>query len=144
MVFADRRKMLQTQDLDVVDINLRWDVELSPTRVEAGADAARRGIHVVIAKPLAETWAQCKANVKRTTGYGEKSLLPLHDFTPLEQLQGDTISAESEVLEVRPSRSRPGQGLVRVRTRGFNKRDETIMTFERTVLVYARTGRPTA
>lgn len=57
---------------------------------------------------------------------------------------GDTIYAESEVLEVRPSRSRPGQGLVRVRTRGFNQRGETIMTFERTVLVYARSGRPGA
>ncbi len=55
---------------------------------------------------------------------------------------GDTIYAESVVLEVRPSRSRPGQGLVRVRTRGFNQRDETIMTFERTVLVYGRDGRP--
>ncbi len=57
---------------------------------------------------------------------------------------GDTIYAESEVLEVRPSRSRPGQGLIRVRTRGFNQRNETIMTFERAVLVYARSGRPTA
>lgn len=55
---------------------------------------------------------------------------------------GDTIYAESEVLEARPSRSRPGQGLVRVRTRGFNQRDETVITFERTVLVYTRAARP--
>jgi acyl dehydratase len=55
---------------------------------------------------------------------------------------GDTIYAESEVLEVRDSRSRPGQGLVRVRTRGFNQRDETVITFERSVLVHARAGRP--
>jgi itaconyl-CoA hydratase len=55
---------------------------------------------------------------------------------------GDTIYAESKVLEVRPSRTRPGQGIVRVQTRGFNQRDETIMTFTRTVLVYARASRP--
>ena len=55
---------------------------------------------------------------------------------------GDTIYAESEVLEARPSRSRPGQGLVRVRTRGFNQRDETVITYERTVLVYTRAARP--
>jgi acyl dehydratase len=55
---------------------------------------------------------------------------------------GDTIYAESEVLEARPSRSRPGQGLVRVRTRGFNQRDETVITCERTVLVYTRAARP--
>jgi acyl dehydratase len=55
---------------------------------------------------------------------------------------GDTLYAESEVLEVRPSGSRPGQGLVRVRTRGFNQRDETVITYERTVLVYTRAARP--
>jgi itaconyl-CoA hydratase len=55
---------------------------------------------------------------------------------------GDTLYASSEVLEVRPSQSRPGQGIVRVRTRGFNQRDETVIEFERTVLVYARAARP--
>jgi itaconyl-CoA hydratase len=51
---------------------------------------------------------------------------------------GDTLYAESEVLEVRKSRSRPGQGVVRVRTRGFNQRGETVIEYERTVLVPAR------
>ncbi len=55
---------------------------------------------------------------------------------------GDTLYAASEVLEVRPSVSRPGQGIVRVRTRGFNQRDETVIEFERTVLVYSRAARP--
>jgi itaconyl-CoA hydratase len=54
---------------------------------------------------------------------------------------GDTIYAESEVIEVRPSRSRPGQGIVRVRTRGFNQRDETVVTFERSILVHGRADR---
>jgi acyl dehydratase len=55
---------------------------------------------------------------------------------------GDTIYAESEVLEVRPSKSRPTQGIVRVRTRGFNQDGTTILEFERAVLVYTRDGRP--
>jgi acyl dehydratase len=55
---------------------------------------------------------------------------------------GDTLYAESEVQEVRPSRSRPGQGIVRVRTRGFNQRGETVITYSRTVLVYRRSARP--
>ena len=55
---------------------------------------------------------------------------------------GDTLYASSEVLEVRPSKSRPGQGLVRVRTTGRNQRGETVITYERTVLVYARASRP--
>lgn len=55
---------------------------------------------------------------------------------------GDTLYAESEVLEVRESRSRPGQGIVRVRTRGYNQRGETVIEYERTVLVYSRAARP--
>ena len=51
---------------------------------------------------------------------------------------GDTLYARSEVLEVRRSQSRPGQGIVRVRTTGQNQRGETVITFERTVLVPAR------
>ena len=63
---------------------------------------------------------------------------------PAPVFAGDTLYAESEVLETRPSRSRPGQGLVRVRTRGFNQRDETVITYERTILVHARPAEPDA
>ncbi len=51
---------------------------------------------------------------------------------------GDTVYAESEVLDVRPSKSRPGQGIVRVRTTGKNQNGQDICTFERTVLVMGR------
>ena len=48
---------------------------------------------------------------------------------------GDTVYADSEVLSKRPSRSRPGQGLVTVRTRGLKADGTVFLTFERTVLV---------
>ena len=67
-----------------------------------------------------------------------------HVRLPAPVFAGDTIYAESEVLEVRPSKSRPGQGIVRVRTRGFNQDDVTVLEFERSVLVYARSHRPGA
>ena len=57
---------------------------------------------------------------------------------------GDTLYAESEVLDVRPSASRPGQGVVRVRTRGLNQRGEEVISFERTVLIYGRDQAPSA
>ena len=49
---------------------------------------------------------------------------------------GDTLYAESEVLEARPSKSRPQSGVGRVRTRGFNQRGETVIEYERTILVF--------
>jgi acyl dehydratase len=76
-------------------------------------------------------------NVMANLGWDEVRL-------PAPVFAGDTLYAESEVLETRPSRSRPGQGLVRVRTRGYNQRGETVITYERTILVYTRAGRPDA
>jgi acyl dehydratase len=51
---------------------------------------------------------------------------------------GDTIYAESEVLEVRESKSRPTQGVVTVRTTGKKSDGTVIMIFERTILVPKR------
>ena len=54
---------------------------------------------------------------------------------PAPVFAGDTIRAETEVLEKRESHSRPGQGIVTVRTRGLNQRDEVVIDFERTIMV---------
>lgn len=51
---------------------------------------------------------------------------------------GDTIYASSDVLEVRPSASRPGQGIVKVRTTGTKADGTVFMTFERSALVPMR------
>ncbi len=51
---------------------------------------------------------------------------------------GDTLYAESEVLEKRESKSRPGAGVVTVRTRGFNQDRVVVCAFERTILVAKR------
>lgn len=48
---------------------------------------------------------------------------------------GDTIYAESRVLDMRESRSKPDRGIVTVETRGFNQRGETVLTFRRRVLI---------
>jgi itaconyl-CoA hydratase len=54
---------------------------------------------------------------------------------PAPVFAGDTLSAETEVLEKRESESRPGFGIVTVRTRGLNQRDEVVIEFERTVML---------
>jgi acyl dehydratase len=51
---------------------------------------------------------------------------------------GDTIYGESEVLAKRESRSRPGQGIVTIRTIGKNQRGEMVCTFVRNMLIPAR------
>jgi len=39
---------------------------------------------------------------------------------------GDELRVEAEVVEVRPSRSRPDQGILKVRTTTLNQRDEAV------------------
>jgi acyl dehydratase len=51
---------------------------------------------------------------------------------------GDTIRSETDVLTVRESQSRPRQGIVTVRTRGLNQRDEVVCEFERSFLIPKR------
>lgn len=51
---------------------------------------------------------------------------------------GDTLTAESEVLDKRESKSRPNAGIVSVRTVGFNQDGRSICDFERTMLIAKR------
>jgi itaconyl-CoA hydratase len=51
---------------------------------------------------------------------------------------GDTIYAESEVLAIRESRSRPTQGIVTIRTRGTKQDGTEVISFERSMLIPKR------
>jgi itaconyl-CoA hydratase len=55
---------------------------------------------------------------------------------------GDTLYSESEVLEVRESRSRPEQGIVKVRTRGLNQDGKIVIEYARSVMVWKRAHAP--
>ena len=51
---------------------------------------------------------------------------------------GDTIYAETKVLEKTESRSKPDRGIVAVETRGYNQRGEEVCYFRRQVMVPKR------
>lgn len=51
---------------------------------------------------------------------------------------GDTLYAESRVLEKRESASRPYAGIVTVQTRGLNQEGQVVITYKRTFMVYKR------
>ena len=55
---------------------------------------------------------------------------------------GDTLYAETTILEKRESKSRPTQGIVTVSTRGINQDGKEVMTFERTMLIHKRGHSP--
>ncbi|MGA8005726.1 MAG: MaoC family dehydratase [Burkholderiales bacterium] len=57
---------------------------------------------------------------------------------PAPVFNGDTLYAESTVLEKRESKSRPTQGIVTVATRAWKQGGTTVMSYKRTVLVPKR------
>lgn len=61
---------------------------------------------------------------------------------PAPVFDGDTLYARSEVLEMRESKSRPHQGIVKFRTIGYNQDGVVVIEFTRTILVYKRGHAP--
>jgi acyl dehydratase len=57
---------------------------------------------------------------------------------PHPMFHGDTLYVESEVVELRESRSRPGQGIARFRHVGRNQDGVVVLEFERTALMLKR------
>ena len=51
---------------------------------------------------------------------------------------GDVLRVESEILEVRESRSRPSQGVVKVRTTTLNQNDEPVQVYVGNLIVPRR------
>jgi acyl dehydratase len=57
---------------------------------------------------------------------------------PAPVFAGDTIHAESEVVAVRASKSRPDTGIVTFDHRAFNQRDEVVCVARRDALMHRR------
>ena len=59
---------------------------------------------------------------------------------PRPVLPGDTLRVMWEVLELRPSASKPDRGTARLRVTTRNQRDEVVLTLVTTVLLPRRAG----
>jgi acyl dehydratase len=57
---------------------------------------------------------------------------------PKPVFHGDTLHVRSTVLSKRPSRSRPGQGIIEFRHEAINQRDEVVASCRRSALMLGR------
>jgi itaconyl-CoA hydratase len=99
------------------------------SRTEFGAPlvVSSLTLAIVLGLSVADTSENAAANL----GWTEVKL-------PRPVYAGDTLWAESEIVEARESRSRPTMGIVGVRTRGVNQRAEVVLEFKRSFMVYKR------
>jgi itaconyl-CoA hydratase len=84
---------------------------------------------IVLGLSVADTSENAAANL----GWNEIKL-------PAPVFAGDTLWAESEILTVRESRSRPACGIVGLRTRGINQRRVVVIEFTRSFMVFKRSA----
>lgn len=71
--------------------------------------------------------------------------LALSDIAfPAPLLHGDTLYTETEILDVRLSGSRPGQGIVTMRHTGRNQTGAVVATATRVALMWCRDAAPPA
>lgn len=51
---------------------------------------------------------------------------------------GDELRIEIEILEIRPSKSRPGQGIVKIRVTTLNQKDKAVQIYIANIVVLGR------
>jgi itaconyl-CoA hydratase len=101
---------------------------------------ARRSLEIVAPDHVPETFivAAATALTTRTFGRVVANLGWTDVLLPVPVAIGDTIEAESTILETRASRSRQGEGIISVATRARNQHGTEVMSYRRTLLVYRR------
>ncbi len=82
----------------------------------------------------------------RARGEPAAGIGPALGFRELKWLKpvyvGDTIEYKSEVIETRASSSRPGSGLMTIRSTGVNQNGEPVISFVSTTFVERRPEKP--
>lgn len=63
---------------------------------------------------------------------------------PKPVFHGDTLYTETEIIQMRLSKSRPGQGLATMKHTGRNQNDDIVALATRTVLMWTEEGHRTA
>jgi acyl dehydratase len=85
---------------------------------------------LTVGMSVADTTGRAIANLGYESVEFERALFP-----------GDTLYAESEVLEMRSSASKPDRGVVKIETRAFNQKKERILVLRRSFLVSRTTDK---
>ncbi len=89
---------------------------------------------------IAEPWVISAATASSTRTFGRVvANLGWTDIQlPIPVFEGDTLEAESTIVEKRESKSRPNEGILTVDTRAYNQQREQVLSYRRRLLVYKR------
>jgi len=117
---------------------LRRSLDLSPQSYDGDWTGSGEGEAARI--PEAFLIGAATALTTRTFGRVVANLGWYDVELPVPVLDGDTVEAESDVVDARASRSRAGEGVLTVDMRLVNQRRELVLTFRRKLLLCMRSG----
>jgi acyl dehydratase len=126
---------------EIVEFASAWDPQ--PFHVdEAAAQASIYGQLIASGWHTACIFMRLFADglLNRTAAIGSPGLDELRWLKPV--YAGDSLDARVEILEVRPSRSRPDRGAARIRCVVSNQRGDEVLTMIATVMFLRRAVGP--
>jgi acyl dehydratase len=126
---------------EIVDFATAWDPQ--PFHLdEAAAQASIYGQLIASGWHTACVFMRLFADglLNRSAAIGSPGLDELRWLKPV--YAGDSLDARVEILEVRPSRSRPDRGAARIRCVVSNQRGDEVLTMIATVMFLRRAAGP--
>ena len=115
-------------DAEIIDFALRYD----PQPFHLDAPAAAQSVYGGLIASGFQTIALCfrlfiQTGMLADSSMGSPGIDELRWLAPVRP--GDTLHSEVEVVEVRPSRSKPDRGIARLRYSAINQHGETVAAF---------------
>ncbi len=115
-------------EAEIIDFALRYDPQ--PFHLDTIA-AAKSPYGGLIASGF-QSIALCfrlfiQSGIFKESSIGSPGLDELRWLAPVRP--GDTLHTEVEVLDIKPSTSKPDRGIARLRYKAVNQRDEAVLSF---------------
>jgi len=122
-----RSKGITLTEAEIINFALAYDPQPFHVDVGAAADSSFGGLIASGIQTFALAWRMFLAEgLFSACGMGSPGIDELRWTAPVKP--GDTIYTEAEVLEVRPSSSKPDRGTLRMGYCIVNQRSETVLT----------------
>jgi acyl dehydratase len=115
-------------EAEIIDFAWRYD----PQSFHLDANAAAKSPYGGLIASGFQSLAVCfrlfiQSGILAESSLGSPGIDELRWLAPVRP--GDTLHCEVEVLEVRPSRSKPDRGIARLRYQAVNQRPEVVLSF---------------
>lgn len=115
-------------EAEIIDFAWRYDPQPFHLDANAAAESPYGGLIASGFQSLAVCFRLfIQSGILAESSLGSPGIDELRWLAPVRP--GDTLHCEVEVLEVRPSRSKPDRGIARLRYQAINQRSEVVLSF---------------